>query len=96
MNVLVTGASGFIGHNVLLRAPREWHDHRALPQHARAGRVRRPSTAWRTFAPVRCDLTNAAAVAALGGARSASSDAMPVSRRERRSGSIGRAPARGI
>jgi len=24
MNVVVTGASGFIGHNVLLRAPREW------------------------------------------------------------------------
>ena len=24
MNLLVTGASGFIGHNVLLRAPREW------------------------------------------------------------------------
>jgi nucleoside-diphosphate-sugar epimerase len=25
MRVLVTGASGFIGHNVLLRAPRDWH-----------------------------------------------------------------------
>jgi UDP-glucose 4-epimerase len=25
MRVVVTGASGFIGHNVLLRAPREWH-----------------------------------------------------------------------
>ena len=24
MKLLVTGASGFIGHNVLLRAPREW------------------------------------------------------------------------
>ena len=24
MNVVVTGASGFIGRNVLLRAPREW------------------------------------------------------------------------
>ena len=24
MKVVVTGASGFIGHNVLLRAPREW------------------------------------------------------------------------
>jgi nucleoside-diphosphate-sugar epimerase len=24
MRVIVTGASGFIGHNVLLRAPRDW------------------------------------------------------------------------
>ncbi len=24
MKLVVTGASGFIGHNVLLRAPREW------------------------------------------------------------------------
>ena len=24
MKLLVTGASGFIGHNVLLRAPRDW------------------------------------------------------------------------
>jgi UDP-glucose 4-epimerase len=25
MKVVVTGASGFIGHNILLRAPRDWH-----------------------------------------------------------------------
>ncbi len=64
MNVLVTGASGFIGHNVLLRAPRSWrvtavyHNtpglenfiHRHALDHVRA---------------VRCDLTNAESVAAL-------------------------------
>jgi nucleoside-diphosphate-sugar epimerase len=62
MNVLVTGASGFIGHNVLLRAPRSWqvtamcHNTPGLEEfvHRHAlGNVR----------VVRCDLTSAAAVA---------------------------------
>jgi UDP-glucose 4-epimerase len=64
MRVIVTGASGFIGRNVLLRAPRDWEilavfnrtpgldvfvaDHRL--SHVR---------------PVQCDLTDAAAVRAL-------------------------------
>jgi nucleoside-diphosphate-sugar epimerase len=62
MNVLVTGASGFIGHNVLLRAPRDWQ----------VTAVYFSTAGLETFAahhglknvrPVRCDLTNAAAVA---------------------------------
>jgi nucleoside-diphosphate-sugar epimerase len=62
MNVLVTGASGFVGHNVLLRAPRSWqvtavyHNTPGLDAFVRRhalGNVR----------VVRCDLTSAAAVA---------------------------------
>jgi UDP-glucose 4-epimerase len=67
MQVIVTGASGFIGRNVLLRAPRDWaitalYHHAPLePFIARHGlsHVR----------AVRCDLLDAEAVAAL--ARSA-------------------------
>ena len=64
MRVLVTGASGFIGRNVLLRAPRDWEIvavyHRtgsleAFIAHHGLGRVR----------AVRCDLTSASEVAAL-------------------------------
>ena len=64
MNVLVTGASGFIGHNVLLRAPREWqvtavyHSTPGLDAFA----SRRDLSNVRA---VRCDLTNAASVAEL-------------------------------
>jgi nucleoside-diphosphate-sugar epimerase len=64
MKLLVTGASGFIGHNVLLRAPREWtiyavyHSTPGLEafvsQHG-LGHVR----------PVKCDLMSAADVSAL-------------------------------
>ena len=62
MRVLVTGASGFIGHNVLLRAPRDWdvvavyHSTPGLEEFVRRnalGNVR----------AMRCDLTSAAAVA---------------------------------
>lgn len=64
MKLLLTGASGFIGHNVLLRAPREWeivavyHHTPGLEQFVAAhglGHVR----------VERCDLLDAAAVTAL-------------------------------
>ena len=64
MRVIVTGASGFIGHNVLLRAPRDWDIvavyHRtpgldAFVAEHRLSHVR----------PVQCDLTDARAVQAL-------------------------------
>jgi UDP-glucose 4-epimerase len=64
MRVLVTGASGFIGHNVLLRAPRGWqvtavcHNTPGLEDFAR----RHALTNVRV---VRCDLTNPDSVAEL-------------------------------
>jgi len=64
MRVLVTGASGFIGHNVLLRAPRDWQIV-AIYNHT-AGLdefVRRHQLA--NVRAVRCDLSSADAVAAL-------------------------------
>ena len=62
MNVLLTGASGFIGHNVLLRAPRDWkitalfHNTAGLDEFAR----RHSLTNVRA---VRCDLTDPSSVA---------------------------------
>jgi UDP-glucose 4-epimerase len=64
MRVLVTGASGFIGHNVLLRAPRTWqvtalyHDTPGLEDF-----VRRHALAHVRVA--HCDLTSPASVAEL-------------------------------
>jgi nucleoside-diphosphate-sugar epimerase len=64
LNVLITGASGFIGHNVLLRTPRSWQvtavyrDTPSLDEFVR----RHALTNVRV---VRCDLTNPASVAAL-------------------------------
>ena len=64
MKVVVTGASGFIGHNVLLRAPREWTVYavyRATPG-LDAFAARHGLTNVR---PVRCDLLNESDVQAL-------------------------------
>jgi UDP-glucose 4-epimerase len=64
MRLLLTGASGFIGRNVLLRAPRDWDivavAHRApgLESFVAANRLSHVRV-------VRCDLTDAAAVRAL-------------------------------
>ena len=62
MRVLITGASGFIGHNVLLRTPRDWEV--VAVYHSTPGLedfVRQQALAH--VRVVRCDLTNPAAVA---------------------------------
>jgi len=62
MNVLVTGASGFIGHNVLLRAPRDWHVTGVY--HSTPGLDAFAAQHGLTnVRAVRCDLTNPGAVA---------------------------------
>ena len=64
MKVVVTGASGFIGHNVLLRAPREWeivavyHSTSGLEQFVKAQGLA-------NVRPVKCDLLNEAEVSRL-------------------------------
>jgi len=68
MNVLVTGASGFIGRNVLLRAPRGWQV--TAVYHSTQGLddfIRRH--ALTNVHAIRCDLTNAASVAELARGR---------------------------
>ena len=60
MNVLVTGASGFIGHNVLLTAI--YHNTTGLDEFIRRH-------ALTNVRAMRCDLTDAASVAGLASAR---------------------------
>ncbi len=75
MNVVVTGASGFIGHNVLLRAPRDWNIFAVY--HSTPGLesfVTQHDLA--NVRPVKCDLLSAADVNALSRQIGSKPDAM--------------------
>jgi UDP-glucose 4-epimerase len=64
MKIVVTGASGFIGHNVLLRAPREWTVYAVY--HSTPGLDAFVGQQGLTnVQPVRCDLLNESDVKAL-------------------------------
>lgn len=75
MRVVVTGASGFIGHNVLLRAPREWtiyavyHSTPVLEHFVQANRLT-------NVTPIRCDLLSEADVKTLARTIGGKPDAM--------------------
>ena len=75
MQVVVTGASGFIGHNVLLRAPRDWtvyavyHSTPGLDAFVAQHRLTH-------VRPVRCDLLNESDVKALARTIGGKPDAM--------------------
>ena len=64
MNVLVTGASGFIGHNVLLRAPRDWQVTAVFNNTSGLDAFGAMHGLTHVRA-VRCDLTDVASVAEL-------------------------------
>jgi nucleoside-diphosphate-sugar epimerase len=64
MKLLVTGASGFIGRNVLLRAPREW-DILAVYNRTPGLESFAAAHGLTNVRPIACDLTNADAVRAL-------------------------------
>ena len=75
MKLLLTGASGFIGHNVLLRAPREWDV--VAVYHRTPGLedfVKRHGLT--NVRPVQCDLLNERDVQRLAGTIGAKPDAM--------------------
>jgi nucleoside-diphosphate-sugar epimerase len=75
MKLVVTGASGFIGHNVLLRAPREWdivavyNSTSGLDEFVKAHGLS-------NVRPMRCDLLNEADVQRLAREIGAKPDAM--------------------
>jgi UDP-glucose 4-epimerase len=74
MRLIVTGASGFIGRNVLLRAPREWEIlalyHHATDLEAFVARHRLAHVR-----PIACDLLDEAAVRAMAAAVGGRADA---------------------
>ncbi|MGH9218511.1 MAG: NAD-dependent epimerase/dehydratase family protein [Vicinamibacterales bacterium] len=75
MKVVVTGASGFIGHNVLLRAPREWTIYAVY--HSTPGLEAFVATHGLTnVRPVRCNLLNEPEVQELAHTIGAPPDAM--------------------
>ena len=75
MKLVVTGASGFIGHNVLLRAPREWTVYAVY--HSTLGLEAFVAQQGLTNVhPVRCDLLNESDVQALARAIGGKPEAM--------------------
>lgn len=75
MRVIVTGASGFIGHNVLLRAPREWDI--VAVYHQTAGlEAFVEAEGLSHVRPVRCNLLDPADVQALSAMLDGRADAM--------------------
>ena len=75
MELVVTGASGFIGHNVLLRAPRNWTIHAVY--HSTPGLeafVARHGLS--NVRPIRCDLLNEGDVRMMARAIGGTPDAM--------------------
>jgi UDP-glucose 4-epimerase len=75
MKVIITGASGFIGHNVLLRAPREWEI--VAVYHSTPGLEAFVQQHGLTnVRPVKCDLMSAADVSALSQRIGGKADAM--------------------
>ena len=75
MKLVVTGASGFIGHNVLLRAPRDWTIHAVY--HSTPGLEQFVQQhGLSNVRPVRCNLLNEADVQSLSRAIGSKPDAM--------------------
>jgi nucleoside-diphosphate-sugar epimerase len=75
MRLIVTGASGFIGHNVLLRAPREWQVFAVY--HSTPGLDAFVKQHGLTnVTPVKCDLMSEADVTALAATIGGKPDAM--------------------
>ena len=75
MRLVVTGASGFIGHNVLLRAPREWEI--VAIYHSTPGLDAFVTEHGLTnVRPMQCDLTNEADVQRLARTLGGTPDAM--------------------
>jgi nucleoside-diphosphate-sugar epimerase len=75
VKVVVTGASGFIGHNVLLRAPREWTIYAVY--HSTPGLEAFVAThGLANVRPVRCNLLNEPEVQAMARTIGAPPDAM--------------------
>ena len=75
MKLVVTGASGFIGHNVLLRAPRQWTIYAVY--HSTPGlEAFVAAHGLSNVRPIRCDLLNEHDVRAMARAIGGTPDAM--------------------
>ena len=75
MKVIVTGASGFIGHNVLLRAPRQWTIY-AVYHSTQGLEAFVAQHGLSNVRPIRCDLLNEQDVRSMARAIGGRPDAM--------------------